>query len=100
MHGPPGGGVICTKLLHWPGGSLVVNADAGKGELKVRVSDEKRKVLPGFDYDDGEIFKGDSTAHEVLWKGKSMVELKDRIVRVEFFMRDADIYTFRAKPKE
>ena len=77
-----------------------MNADAGKGEMRVRVSDEKRKVLPGFGYDDGETFKGDSTAREVLWKGKSMDELKGRNVRLEFFLRDADIYSFRAKPKE
>jgi hypothetical protein len=77
-----------------------LNADASKGELKVRVSDEKRKVLPGFDYDDGDAFKGDSTAHEVLWKGKSMDELRGRNVRLEFFVRDADIYTLRAKLKE
>lgn len=97
MHGPSGGGVLCTKLLHWPGGALVINADAGKGELRVRVSDEKRKPLAGFGYDDGETIKSDSTKHEVRWKGKSMDELKDRNVRLEFFMRDADLFTFRAR---
>jgi hypothetical protein len=96
MHGPSGGGVICTKLVRWPGGTLVVNADAAKGELRVRVSDAKRKELPGFGYDDGETFKGDETAHAVSWNGKSMNELKGREVRLEFFVRDADLYTFRA----
>jgi hypothetical protein len=99
MHGPPGGGVICTKLLRWPGGTLVVNADASQGELRVRVSDEKRTTLPGFGYDDGETFKGDSTTHEVRWGGKSMDALKGRNVRLEFVLRDADLYTFRAKPE-
>lgn len=97
MHGPPGGGVICTKLLRWPGGPLVVNADASKGELRVRVSDEKRKVMPGFDYDDSETFKGDSVAHEVRWKGGSTDEFKARNVRLEFFLRDVDLFTFRAR---
>jgi hypothetical protein len=96
MHGPPGGGVVCTKLLRWPGGILVVNADASKGDLRVRVSDEKRKVLPGFGYDEGETFKGDETAHEMRWKERTMDELKGRNVRLEFLMRDADLFTFRA----
>ena len=87
---------MCTKLLHWPGGPLVINADASKGELRVRVSDEKRKPLEDYGYDDGETIKSDSTKHEVRWKGKSMDELKNRNVRLEFFMRDADLFTFRA----
>jgi hypothetical protein len=99
MHGPPGGGVICTKLLRWPGGTLVVNADASKGELRVRVSDEKRKPLDGFGYDDGETFKGDSTAHELRWKKQTMDSLKGQLVRLEFLLRDADLFTFRAKPQ-
>ena len=99
LHGPPGGGVVCTKLLRWPGGTLMVNADADKGEMGVRVSDASRKVIAGFDYADGETFSGDRTAHEVRWKDKSMDELKGRDVRLEFFLRDADIYSFRAKPQ-
>jgi hypothetical protein len=97
MHGPPGGGVICTKIIRWPGGSLMVNADAGKGELRVRVTDEKRKPLAGFGYDDGETFTGDSTAHEIRWKDRTMDELKDQKVRLEFMLRDADLFTFRAR---
>lgn len=100
MHGPPGGGVLCTRLLRWPGGPLLINADATKGEIRVQVSGEKRKVLPGYAFDDGDAFQGDSTAHEVKWKGKSLDELKDRALRIEFFLRDADIYTFRADRPE
>lgn len=97
MHGPPGGGVICTKLLRWPGGALMINADASKGEMRVRVSDARRKVLPGFDYSNGATINNDSTAHEIRWGAKSMDELKDKVVRLEFFLRDADLFTFRAK---
>lgn len=96
MRGPAGGGVICTRQIKWPGGQLLVNADAHAGELKVRISGERRKPLPGFDYADCEPFTGDKVAHEVTWKGTSIEALKGQVVRLEFFLKDADLYTFRA----
>lgn len=99
MRGPRGGGVVCTRLIRWPGGDLVVNVEAAKGEMKVRVSDELRKLIPGFDYADAPAFQGDSVAHEVRWNGRSLNELKGKVVRIEFQLREADLYTFRAKPE-
>lgn len=98
MRGPQGGGVVATRTLVWPGGGLFLNADAGEGEgeVKVRVSDAKRKVLEGFNYDDCEVFRGDSTAHEVRWKDASIGSLKGEVIRLEIYLRDADLYTFRA----
>ena len=96
IRGPKNGGVVCTRLINWPGGGLFVNCDAKAGELKVRLSDEKRKVLPGFDYKDCEVFNRDATSHEVKWKNASIASLAGRAVRVEFFIKEADLYTFRA----
>lgn len=96
LRGPASGGVACTRTLRWPGGALFVNADAQEGELQVRVSDERRKPLEGFDYDDCEPFRGDSVAHEVKWGGKSLDALEGRVIRLEFFLRNVDLYTFKA----
>jgi hypothetical protein len=96
QHGPTSGGVVCTRALRWPGGALQVNADAHAGEMKVRVSDEFRKPVKGFDYDDAPAFSGDSVAHELKWNGKSLDDLKGQIIRLEFQLRDADLYTFRS----
>jgi len=96
LHGMRGGGVVCTRKIRWPGGALHVNADAHEGELKVRVSDEMRKPVEGFDYGDAPPFTGDSVAYEVKWNGKSLDELKDKVIRLEFQLRDADLYTFCA----
>ncbi|WP_395749193.1 hypothetical protein [Prosthecobacter sp.] len=98
QHGPKTGGVVCTRAMHWPGGDLIVNADAHAGKLQVRVSDELRKPIAGFDYDDMPAFTGDSVNHEVKWNGKSMDELKGTVVRLEFQLHDADLYTFTARP--
>ncbi len=96
QHGPKTGGVVCTRAILWPGGDLIVNADTHTGEMKVRISDELRKPIPGFNYGDMPAFKGDSVKHEVKWNGKSLDELKGKVVRLEFQLHDADLYTFRA----
>lgn len=100
LHGPKGGGVVCTRQLRWPGGDLIVNAAAHAGEMKVRVSDEFRKPIAGFDYDDMPAFAGDSVAEKVKWRGRSLNDLKGRVLRLEFQLRDADLYTFRAAAGE
>ncbi len=96
MRGPAGGGVVCTRQLRWPGGKLLVNADAYAGELSVRVSGERRKPLPGFDYADCAAFSGDSTAHEITWKANTLDGLTGQVIRIEFFLKNADLYSFRA----
>ena len=96
QHGPKAGGVVCTRALRWPGGELVVNADAHSGELRVRVSDELRRPIAGYNYDDSPAFTGDRVAHEWKWNGQSLDALKGRVIRLEFLLKDADLYTFRA----
>ena len=73
-----------------------MNADARKGELRVRVSDTFRKPLAGYNYDDCAPFTGDSVLHRVTWKGKPLDALKGQVIRLEFLLRNADLYTFRA----
>lgn len=65
-------------------------------QIQIRFADEKRKVIPGFDYEDCTVFSGDSVAHRITWKQKSLEDLTGQTIRFEFFLRDADLYTFRA----
>jgi hypothetical protein len=60
------------------------------------VTDRKRKVIPGFDFEDCTEFKGNEVAHEVNWKESAMDSLTGQVVRFEFFLKDADLFTFRA----
>ena len=96
QRGPRDGGVVCTRQIKWPGGTLLVNVDAHAGEMKVRLSDELRKPVEGFNHDDMPAFTGDSVAHEVRWNGRSLAELEGKVIRLEFLLRDADLYTFCA----
>lgn len=100
LRGPRGGGVVCTKVLRWPGGKLFLNADAKEGKITVRVSDPNRKPVPGLDHADCAEFKTDSTAAEVKWKGQSIGELKDKPIRLEIFFQNSDLYSFRADVPE
>jgi hypothetical protein len=95
---PDVGGLIVTKLINWPGGNLNVNCSVPRGEMRVRVSDLKRHGIDGFDFNDCQAFTGDSTAHQVEWKTRSLDELKGSPIRLEFYFSSAaDIYSFRAR---
>lgn len=100
QHAPATGGVVCTRALRWPGGPLCVNADAHAGELRVRVSDALRHPRRGFDYDDAPAFTGNRVSHEWTWKGQSLDALKGQVIRLEFFLKNADLYSFRAGPEK
>ena len=96
LRGPKDGGVVCTRVVRWPGGSLLMNAAATDGRITVRVSGPDRKVIAGFDHGDCKVFSGDATAAEVTWSGKSIHDLKDQPIRLEFFVQNGDLYSFRA----
>lgn len=101
LRGPEnGGGVVVTRLLRWPGGDLFVNASArgSNAEVSVRISDAIRDPQNGFDHDDCNPFPGDAVRHKVIWKNdRSMNEFKGRVIRLEFFLQDADLFTFAAE---
>jgi hypothetical protein len=96
LRGPRDGGVVCTRALRWPGGNLLMNAAARDGEITVRVSGPDRKPLPGFDHADCVPFRGDATAAAVAWKSHALDELRGRPLRLEFFVKNADLYSFRS----
>lgn len=41
---------------------------------------------------------GDSAAHQVTWQAKKIDELKGQVLRIEFQLKMADLYSFRAAP--
>lgn len=96
LHGPAGGGVVCTRVIRWPGGKLLVNCAAPEGKCTVRVSGPDRKVIPGFNHADCVVFQGDQTAAEISWQNAKIDDLKAKDVRLEFYIENADLYSFRA----
>ena len=86
------GGFLRTPLVILEAGFLTVNAKI-EGEMLLRVLDEKGKPIPGFDWSDGAPIRGDSVAHRVSFKGH-LADLAAQVVRLEFSLRDAQLYGF------
>ncbi len=102
--GPPGGGVVCTREILWPGGDLWINTgsiEERAGEVSIRISGPRRKVFPEFDHQNSEIAAGkDPTRQLVQWGGKSLDLLKGKSIRIEFFLKDFDLFSFGAFGKD
>ncbi|HPO07782.1 MAG TPA: hypothetical protein PLZ55_03875 [bacterium] len=100
LRSPTGGGVVVTRLLRWPGGRFYVNADAGLGELTVRITDYDRKPISGFDPNPSLPVTGDSVRHEIKWKDGDIRSLEGHAIRLEFSLKNVvDLYGFRAVPE-
>ena len=97
LRGPKNGGGVVTRQLIWPGGDLYVNSDASDGELNVRISGDKRNPVSGFDYSDRPAIATDSIAHKITWGNRSLNDLKGQTIRIEFSLRDADLFGFEAR---
>lgn len=99
--GPNGGGVVCTRQIIWPGGDLWINAGAvpeKDSEISIRISDSRRKVRDGFDHADCRIvgLKDDPTRQYVSWEGGTLAPLKGETIRIEFYLKNADLFSFGA----
>jgi len=95
---------VITRPILWPGGELVINADAesrtkswiSKPYVKVAVTDLHRKLYEGFTYDDSVPFEGNAVRHTMKWKNARMNTLKGKLVRLEFALKHADLFAFLA----
>jgi hypothetical protein len=86
------GGLLITRPVILRGGKLLVNASV-RGELRVRLLDVEGEAISGFDAADCTPILGNGVTLPVEWKG-SLASVKDRPVRIEFQMKDADLYGF------
>ena len=85
-------GRIVTKPLVFAGDTLHINfSTSALGGVRIRLLDEAGEAIPG--YDSGVHF-GDSVEREVTFE-KPLAALAGTAVRMEFTMRDADLYSFK-----
>jgi hypothetical protein len=112
LFAPDFDGLVLTKPLTWPGGDLLVNADArrhitahrswGNGRVAVELRDEQNRPLPGYAFDQTQPLpvntnsEPDSRAR-VRWSDdKSARDLAGRRIRLAFRLRDAHLYSYCA----
>jgi hypothetical protein len=87
---------LLTRPLQWPGGRLAINA-AARGFVQVRVTDHRRRTIPGFGHDDGAVFRGDAIRHPVRWREADLASLAGETIRLEFKFGQADLFAFVAE---
>ena len=90
---------VVTRPMVWPGGDLVINANAEEGSLRVAVSDLYRKPIQGFAFDESLSLTEDQIRHYVQWRERKMDSLKGKLVRLEFWFENANLYSFLAEDK-
>lgn len=105
LRGPVGGGVVATRTLIWPGGDLWLNAAPvagakGEPEISIRISNSKRRVLENFDHPESTLSGDDDTRRIVRWSsGKSAAALEGQTIRIEIFLKNADLFSFGSTPE-
>jgi hypothetical protein len=105
-------GEVLTKPMRWPGGDLHVNADPRRdlsshpgfcvGDIRVEARDAENKPVLGYTWDVCEpvaqTIDAPDACRKVEWSsGKSMQDLAGKDIRLAFRLRDAHLYSFRAK---
>lgn len=105
MHADEGEeGVLVTEKLSFDGKYFFVNADVRNANslLSVELLDETGKPISGFTKDDCSLMQGlNSTKQLVTWKNnKDLSSLNGKIIRVKFYVKNGDLYSFWISPWE
>lgn len=93
------GGYLLTKPITFSGRYLRLNlSTSAMGEIKVEIQDAKTKQgIKGYEMGDCIETFGDSVNKIVCWRNNcyDLTELIGRPVRLNFFLRDCDLYSFQ-----
>ncbi|MDC0175407.1 hypothetical protein OAJ60_00585 [Planctomycetaceae bacterium] len=91
----PGAGMLQTRRFIAIGDTLVINANAGEGEIRVEAVDALGRVVKGFSRDDCDPIRGDKVRHVVSWKKDANCHsLQARPIKLRFHLKRAKLYSF------
>ena len=89
-------GIVNTTPFFSAGEKLIINVRCGQdGYVDVEMADIMDEPWQGFTRADCDRFTGDNTAHVVSWNGSTSVNMVPGYTRVRFYMRNAELYSFR-----
>ncbi len=93
-------GVLLTKPLIWRGSTLWVNVNTQEGEVRVEVLDANGDLLrEGLSRTRSMPVVRNSVRLAVVWQDESdLSDLHQETVRLRFFVRDAELYSFWTEP--
>lgn len=90
-------GELVTKPFTFSGSHLLINySTSAAGSILVELADENRNALSAFSKRDCCEIIGDEIDRKVAWKNDpDLKSLNGKTVRLHFFMKDADLYSFK-----
>lgn len=92
-------GYVETRPLFSTGSKIQINARCNdRGYVACEVTDYWGNVWPGFERTNAISFTGDAIAHQLTWKDDPQVNMVPGNVRIRFFLKDADLYSFQFVP--
>ena len=97
LSAPYNGGEMVTKLILFNGRELELNYETGAdGHITVEMLNERNEPVVGCTKKDAIPNVGDEIVRIARWKeGADVRRLANTPVRLRFFMKDADLYSFR-----
>ena len=95
-------GYLVTRPFLCENEDLLINAYARRGQITVAVLDAKGQHIgdyySGFKKIDCSPFDSDSLHHKVTWRHYvSLASLKGQTIRLKFYLRNAQLYSFTLK---
>lgn len=97
IHGPFNGGTCTTRPFRFTGSQLSLNLATGAaGSVHVEIQDASGKPIPGFTRAEAIEQAGDEIDRVLTWKGGARPgALAGREIRLQFTLRDADVYAMQ-----
>ena len=91
-------GVLTTRHFVAIGDTLVLNAQATNGEIRVEAIDALGRVIKGFSKDDCRPITGDNTKHVVSWADSTNCHsLQARPIKLRVYMIQAKLFSFEVR---
>lgn len=88
-------GTLTTRRFIAIGDTLVLNAKADSGEIRVEAIDALGRVIRGFSKEDCMPLEGDDVRHVVSWqRGSNCHSLQARPIQLRFHLKQAKLYSF------
>ncbi len=99
VNAPYSGGTLTTRPFRFHGDTLFLNfSTSAAGYILVEILDEQGTPIPGYTKEEARELIGNEIDKAVPWPGdQTLSPLRGRTIRLRFFMKDADLYSFRFK---
>src|SRR5579863_3785225 len=88
-------GTLLTKPFSFSDDQLWLNLDSSKGSVAVEVLDERLRPQAGFTKAEAVPLQRNGIRQQVVWRSNSSLgPLVGRPIRLRFYMRNAQLYSF------